>query len=371
MERQTFIKYGLIVSGLIIATAYIIQKLPGIEAGIGTFFRVLTPFYVGFVIAYILNPILRFLQTRLKMKRGAAIGATYLVLLLFIGFFGWWIVPQALGNTLAIVEELTAKLGTFTLDSSMLENTVFGKYLNVDLGAYAQKAAGFANLIITNLSSLLFSLTSAFFNIFIGLIISIYMAISKDQIIEGLMWVNKRAFPQDTARNIQRFAHEANIIFSNFLNGLILESTIVGILAFIGFTLMGVQYALTLALIICITNVIPYFGPFIGAVPAVVATALYNPTLALWVILFIVLLQQFDANFIGPRVMGKSVGISPLWIMFFILVFGTFWGPTGMVLAIPLGAITLIITKRIFSLLFAEAPARPKKKRPDKGELHE
>jgi len=354
MERKTLVRYGVFISGLIIATAYIIQKLPALESGIGTFFRVLTPFYVGFAIAYILNPILNLLQTRLKMKRGAAIAVTYAVLLLLIGVFGWWIVPQALANTLSIVEEVTTRLGTLSLDSSAFQNTVFGKYLNVDWSVYAQKAAGFANLVITNLSNLLFILTSAFFNIFIGLIISIYMAISKDQVINGLTWSYQKIFPKETARQIQRFANEANTIFSNFLVGLIIESLIVGLLAFIGLTLMGVKYALTLALIICFTNVIPYFGPFIGAVPAVVATALYNPSLALWVILFIVILQQFDANFIGPRIMGNSVGISPLWIMFFILVFGTFFGPVGMILAIPLGAITLIIAKRVFEQIFAE-----------------
>lgn len=357
MERKTLVRYGLFISGLIIATAYIIQKLPVLESGIGTFFRVLTPFYVGFAIAYILNPILNLLQNRLKMKRGAAIAVTYVVLLLFIGVFGWWIVPQALANTLSIVEEVTARLGTMSLDPTAFENTVFGKYLNVDWNVYAQRAAGFANLVITNLSNLLFTLTSAFFNIFIGLVISIYMAISKDQVISGLTWSYQQIFPKETARQIQRFANEANTIFSNFIVGLIIESAIVGVLAFIGFTLMGVKYALTLALIICFTNVIPYFGPFIGAVPAVVSTALYNPTLALWVILFIVILQQFDANFIGPRIMGNSVGISPLWIMFFILVFGTFFGPVGMILAIPLGAITLIIAKRVFDQIFSEAPA--------------
>lgn len=349
-------QYGALASLLIIITAFIVLKLPAIESVIGTFFVTLMPFYVGFTIAYILNPILNFLQVRMKLKRGMAIAATYMVLLLFIGFFGWRVVPQALDNTMAIVDDVTAKLGTISLDSSILENTIFGKYLDVDLSTYAQKAAGFANLIITNLSGLLFALTSAFFNTFIGLIISIYMAISKDKVIAGLIWINKRAFPEDAANEIRRFANEANTIFSNFLVGLILESAIVGVLAFICLSVMGVKYALTLALIICLTNVIPYFGPFIGAVPAVVATALYNPSLALWVLLLIVVLQQFDANFIGPRIMGDSVGISPLWIMFFILVFGTFWGAAGMVLAIPLGAITLIIAKRIFEQTFVKTP---------------
>lgn len=362
MNRKTFMQYGALASLFIIATAFIVQKLPAIESVIGTFFVTLMPFYVGFAIAYILNPILNFLQIQMKMKRGMAIAAAYLVLLLLIGFFGWRVVPQALDNTMAIVDDVTAKLGTLSLDSSILKNTIFGKYLNVDLSTYAQKAAGFANLIITNLSGLLFALTSAFFNTFIGLIISIYMAISKDKVIAGLIWINKRAFPEEAANEIRRFANEANTIFSNFLVGLILESAIVGILAFICLSVMGVKYALTLALIICLTNVIPYFGPFIGAVPAVVATALYNPSLALWVLLIIVVLQQFDANFIGPRIMGNSVGISPLWIMFFILVFGTFWGAAGMILAIPLGAITLIIAKRVFEQIFVETPIIKNKK---------
>lgn len=362
MERKTFVQYGLIASALIVATAFVIQKLPAIETGIGTFFGILTPFYVGFAIAYILNPILTLLQTKLKMKRGMAIAATYLVLLLFIGFFGWWIVPRAMENTLAIVNDVTTKLGTLQLDSSELKNTVFGKYLDIDLSSYIQKAAGFANLVITNLSGLLLSLTSALFNIFVGLIISIYMAISKDKVIAAVTRIYKRVFPKDAAKEIHRFANEANTIFSNFLVGLIIESLIVGILAFIGLSIMGVKYSLTLALIICFTNVIPYFGPFIGAAPAVVSTALYNPSLALWVILFVLVLQQFDANFIGPRIMGNSVGISPLWIMFFILVFGTFWGAAGMILAIPLGALTIIISKRVFEQIFVEKQAVQKKK---------
>lgn len=363
MERKIFVRYGILTSLFVIATAYTIQKLPAIEAGISTFFGILTPFYVGFAIAYILNPILTFFQTRMHLKRGAAIAATYLILLVLIGFFGWWIVPQALSNTLAIVDEVSSKLETIQVDPGFLKDTAVGKYLDVDLSIYAQKVAGFANVVVTNLSSLLFSVTSAFFNTFIGLIISIYMAISKDKVSVGLVKIVKRAFPRDTAKEIQRFANEANTIFSNFVTGLILESLIVGVLAYIGLALMDVKYALTLALIICFTNVIPYFGPFIGAVPAVVSTALYNPTLSLWVLLFILVLQQFDANFIGPRIMGNSVGISPLWIMFFIMVFGTFWGAAGMVLAIPLGALTLIIAKRVFEQLFSEGQPSIKKGR--------
>ncbi len=116
-----------------------------------------------------------------------------------------------------------------------------------------------------------------------------------------------------------------------------------GCLAFIGLSILNVRYALVLAVIICFTNVIPYIGPFIGAVPAVVATLTYDPAKAFWVLIFILVLQQFDGNLIGPRVMGNYIGLAPIWIILSITIGGGFAGILGIILAIPTGAILKIV----------------------------
>lgn len=343
MTYKTFTKYGLIAATIVLGTALLIQKVSTIETGIGHFFSYLTPFYIGFVIAYILNPILNHLENGWKLKRGAAIAATYLVVLLLIGMSAWWLIPQSIVNILAVVGDISKNMSTIQIDSAVLQNSPLGKYLNIDFNYYAGKLGELANIMFQNLSSFLLGLTAAFFNTFMGIIISIYMAIYKKSIIEHTKVLLRRFFPEESAVEIEKYGNQANEIFSHFLTGLILDAIIVGILAFMGFALMGVKYAATLGLIICFTNLIPYFGPLIGAIPAFISTVTYDPMLALWVLVFIFVLREVDANLIGPRIMKSQVGLSPLWILFFITVFGGFWGAAGIILAIPTGALLKVL----------------------------
>jgi len=139
-----------------------------------------------------------------------------------------------------------------------------------------------------------------------------------------------------------------NKIFQNFIVGKAVDSLIIGILAFIGFTLLNAPFPLILSLIVGVTNMIPYFGPFIGAIPAGVMTFLVSPTLAVWVLLFILALQQFDGNFLGPKILGNSLDISPIWIILAVVLGGALMGPVGMFIGVPiLATMKMFLTESI------------------------
>lgn len=146
-------------------------------------------------------------------------------------------------------------------------------------------------------------------------------------------------FPKNKAEIIIEFFKEIKEAFSKFFVGKALDSLIIGILCFIGCLIMKVRYALLISLIVGVTNMIPYFGPFIGMIPAAIITVFYSPFKALWVIIFIFLLQQFDGLYLGPKILGIQVGLKPFWIILAILVGGGFFGVWGMLFAVPIAAV--------------------------------
>ena len=169
----------------------------------------------------------------------------------------------------------------------------------------------------------------------LGLVISVYLLADKEKFIRGIK-KNLYAFlGRENADKTIDFGNEVNSIFTNFFVGKLIDSTIIGILCFIGLSLLKVRFALLLSIVVGIFNMIPYFGPFIGAVPAIVITLFYNPIQALWVTLFIFGLQQFDGIILGPKILGDKVGVSPFYIILAIMIGGGFFGPMGMLMGVP------------------------------------
>jgi predicted PurR-regulated permease PerM len=192
-------------------------------------------------------------------------------------------------------------------------------------------AVQFANGVISVLSVL--------YNLFIGIIVAIYILASKNTFLAQAKKLAYGLFKKDHADVIIHYVKISNGMFSGFIVGKIVDSTIVGILCFLLMSMMGLPYAMLISVIIGVTNIIPVFGPYIGVVPSAFLILLVDPMQALSFIIMIIILQQLDGNIIGPAILGESTGLSAFWVLFSILLFGGLWGIVGMIIGVPLFAV--------------------------------
>ena len=177
------------------------------------------------------------------------------------------------------------------------------------------------------------------YNLFIGIIVAIYVLASKETFSAQSKKLVYGIFKKEHADVIIHYVKVSHGMFSGFIIGKIVDSTIIGIICFFLMTVMGLPYALLISVIIGVTNVIPVFGPYIGAVPSALLILIVNPMQALYFIIMLIILQQLDGNIIGPAILGESTGLSAFWVLFSILLFGGLWGIVGMIAGVPLFAV--------------------------------
>ncbi len=346
-SKKAFIKLLAIVCLAIFLTAYAIFQIDTINGLIIKSFSVMKPFIIGFAIAYILNMPISLVKKHLKLSDGLSILSVYLLLIIFISVFSAFVVPTVVESSYSLAVEISKGVGTLVGMVQKIDIEPIRAVLEGNINKIAETLTDISNFIVVNITSVFGTVAATFMNVFFGIIISIYMLIDKQKIIKLFKRIAISLLGDHKGNDLIEHFREANVIFSSFISGLIVESVIVGIIAFIFFTVLGIKYAAVLALIITFTNVIPYVGPFIGAIPAVTATLLYDPVKALWVAIFIAVLQQIDANVIGPRIMGNYIGLDPIWIILSITIGGGFFGVAGILLAIPTAAIIKITLSRM------------------------
>lgn len=352
-ENKAFIqKYIIVLLGiLILGFIYVNQHY--IQNSFIELFSILKPFIIGFFIAYIFNSIIVFFCEKFKWKRSFSITFVYLIFAFFIVLLFTLVIPIILKNISEILNEFpmymnNAKTFVEKFDINLLQEVK--KYTMKDFNSNFFKVSKFMNYVFNNFFVLLKGVSSTFATMIFSLIVSIYMLIEKDKLISIARRVILKIFKAQKGAKVISFIKNSNEIFSKFLTGLIVDALIVATICFIGLVIFRVKYALLLSVIIGFTNVIPYLGPFLGGIPAVLVTLLYSPTKALIVIIFILVLQQIDGNFISPKIMGNYIGLSPFWILLAIAIGGGFFGMVGMILAVPTAAIIKIVFCEIMEL---------------------
>ena len=184
------------------------------------------------------------------------------------------------------------------------------------------------------------------FNVLIGIIISIYVLMSKEEFIGQSKKLMYALLPGKSANAVIHTVHKSNEIFGGFISGKLLDSLIIGILCFICLSLMKMPYTVLVSVIVGVTNVIPFFGPYLGAIPSAILIMLANPIQGVYFILFILILQQFDGNILGPAILGESTGLSSFWVVFAILVGGGIFGILGMIIGVPAFAVIFYVFRR-------------------------
>ncbi|MEF9992360.1 MAG: AI-2E family transporter [Romboutsia sp.] len=341
----------------------VISQLDGFTGKVNEYIAILQPFTIGFVIAYLLNFILKFYEEKLfdsgkmsninsKSKRGLGILLTYItggiILYLFIQF----VVPQLVDSVVGLANDIPTYVTNLTnlIDGLIKDVNIDDEYLNLAMEKLNEVVTFIINLgtnLIPILGNLVKAVASSVWNILIGIIISIYLLIDKEKFYALGKKMTYAIFNKEHAYTVLELAHRSNNTFGRFLSGKILDSAIIGVMTFVILTAFKMPYTLLISVIICITNIIPFFGPFIGAIPSAVIILFVSPIKSLWFLLIIFVIQQVDGNIIGPKILGDSIGISAFWILFSLLIAGKVLGLVGMIIGVPLFAIIYSIIKDI------------------------
>lgn len=368
---KSFVSNIWYVIVLVVVCTSIVMMIMNWEKTTQVFSRlisVLMPFIIGFFLAYLINPLIKMIAKQLnriskdrflRVKKGISVGVAYVVILGIITIIIMYIFPQITESTKELGKSLTkgydyimnhksemqSKIPFINIDSIMdfVKNYLSGDLLNIGSKIFPY---------IYNLSSSLFSLV---YNIFFGIVISIYIVLDSKNIVNSMRRIVYAVSPKNKAEGIWKTFLKCNHIFNGFLFGKAVDSLIIGILCFIAMTILQLPYALLLSIIVCITNMIPYFGPFIGAVPGVLIYLFINPKLSIVFAVMILILQQFDGWYLGPKILGDLTGIKPLWVIFGITVGGAYFGVMGMFLGVPATAVLMYLVD-----LFIEKKLRKK-----------
>lgn len=335
------------VVGACIAFYLLLNNLGYFLGRIGIFINILSPFAGGIVIAYILDPMVKFFYTRLfkekKGTRGFAILLAYAVAILLLMLLAWLVVPQIV-NSIGMLFTNFPSYIQGVQDMLLYVQSEYGidlqqatKMLD-DSEAMVKEIYAMATNAMPQIVASIGSVASNFVAIFTSIAASIYMLADKDHLLHQLRTLAHAFLPEKVASNTLRICHYANVNFTGFFVGKIIDSAIIGVITFVAMTILRLDFAVLISVFIGITNIIPVFGPFIGAIPSVFILLLIDPLQAVIFCVLILIIQQLDGNFIGPKILGSSIGISALWILFSIVVGGDLFGIVGMVVGVPVFA---------------------------------
>ncbi len=334
---------------------------------------ILSPFTYGFIIAYLCNPIMVFFEKKLfafkkskkdmkNLRRGLSLALAILTVLALLAIMLYAVLPQIITS----YEDLGSQVNTYIeniqkfADSFIKDHSssILGKQYLTFSELLADYDISFSFKDILNYS---YSLLETGFeyalayggrfvggvkNVLIGAILAIYFLISKEKLCAQSKKILNALFSRRTYLNCVRLARYTHKTFGGFIIGKILDSIIIGILTFFVLWICRIPYYPLISVIVGVTNVIPFFGPFIGAIPSVFIIFIASPTKALWFILIILIIQQIDGNIIGPSILGDSIGISALWVIISITVAGGFFGFAGMLLGVPATAVIYVLFKQ-------------------------
>lgn len=297
-----------------------------------------------------------------KAVRVVSITASYIIFLAIFAVFVWILVPQVAGSVTDIRNNFrtySAQAINFAQDFAKMvyANTGIDLFNSLtdnassNLESLLNSIMDIFNKYYPSLLGVLEGLMLELKNFFIGLLISIYMLAGRDRFKAQAKKVINALMPDQLAAKTCTVVAEADRCFGGFIVAKIIDSFIIGLICFVCMAVFNFPYPFLISLIVGVTNVIPFFGPFIGAIPSAVIIFLTKPSMTIWFVVIIVIIQQLDGNFIGPKIIGETIGISSFWVLFSLLVMGGFFGITGMIIAVPLFSLLYNESKTIIELM--------------------
>ncbi len=358
-KYTTISVYVVLVFTICLAMVIIAINSSVIGGYISEIFRVLAPITWGIVIAFITNPIMKFIERRLvrimakkkphrKLIRSLSMSLSLLIFLSILTLIISIILPQVIDSIMIIFDNASVYLDN--LESSIYKfldnypdivNTVEQQFETIQ-----PRLLDFVNSMIPKIGDIALRFRDGAVFIIIGLkdfvigiIVSVYLLLSKETFIAQCKKVVYAMFPKNVSESVLRISSHSNKTLSGFISGKLLDSLIIGILCFICLRIMNIEFVALISVIVGVTNVIPFFGPFFGAIPSALLLLVAAPKQVIPFVIFILILQQFDGNILGPMILGDSTGLSPFWVMFAIFIGGGLFGFAGMLLGVPVFAV--------------------------------
>lgn len=355
-----------IVGALLIIFNQIVGNYESFSEGVGTIKTIISPFIYGFVMAYLLSPIYnatvrglykllgKYFKNKQRLFSFCKLVASVVAVVCLIGAVAGLIaliVPQVIESLTGILKSLPQRLTQLSALFNDITSKMDNKRLAMKMSEiYAQVQTNLIELAQTKLlpgmgtlvgqvSTQVILTLKTMMNVMIGVMACVYMLNSKERFQGQFKKVILATLPKEKAEAVFDFAKFTNRTFGGFINGKIIDSIIIGIICFVLMKIFGFPYPILISAIIGITNVIPFFGPFIGAIPAAIIILLVSPIHALYFLILIFILQQVDGNIIGPAILGNTTGIASFWVLFSIVIGGGLFGFIGMVLGVPVFAI--------------------------------
>ena len=362
---KQYLYWGITAFGVIAASIVfymVFTHLPSINTGLGALVSILSPFVWGLVITYLLLPLMRRLEKKVflplcaklmkKSKdggrglgRGLSVFVSLLVFFLVLVAMVYMLIPQLYNSVLMIVANSNSYLDNLTTWIRKLLEDYPGiqAVVTQGLGDANQDLMGWVQdtllprfgSFVTNVTSGVYTVFRGVYNLVIGIIVSAYILGGYENVMAGVRRVSYSLFTLERAESLRGLVRFVDKTFMGFITGKLLDSAIMGIICYIFCAIASMPYALLISAIVGITNIIPFFGPFIGAIPSAFIILLVDPPKALIFVIFIILLQQVDGNIIGPKILGSSVGINGFWVMFAIIAGAGLFGFWGMLLGVP------------------------------------
>lgn len=372
--NNKYFKWGITAFGVIAASIcfyYLIFHISDVINNIRAILNVIMPVVFGFVIAYLLTPILNFIERKIlnpffdfiKCKKNIkrdkwlrAIAILFTTVLFFVSIYALvsMLISQIVPSIKTIVRDfdiyitdLSVWLNKLLEDNPELRNNILPQFnrLSTELESWLADTATLlekSSEVLKTVSLSILGILKVAWNFIIGFVIAIYVLASKERFSAQSKKIIYAVFEKDSANSVLnsfRFVHRT---FIGFISGKVLDSIIIGLLCFIGTTILNTPYAVLVSVIVGVTNVIPFFGPYLGAIPCallILLVDLNNPMTCVTFVIFILILQQVDGNLIGPMILGDSTGLSGFWVIFSITVFGGLFGVLGMIVGVPLFAV--------------------------------
>lgn len=372
--RNQYVKQGLMffaVGVALILAYYVVNNFSVVAGGLARINDILMPFYIGLVMAYLLCPIYngttriiyRLNKGRFKNPindlRLARVIATFIsitVLIVAVGGVIMMILPDLWESIFGLVMGLPDTMKSFIqwLRGILESNPEAMAFLEGKLGGLTETVISWvqekmvpgAEAVLNNVSVGVIGTVGVIFDLFVALIICVYVLNSKEKFIAQAKKLVLAVFKPEMADEIFELGTISNETFGGFINGKIIDSIIMGILCFAAMSLLGLPLPMLVSVVVGVTNIIPFFGPFIGAIPSGIILLIIEPVAALKFVIMILVLQQIDGNIIGPKILGKTTKLASFWVMFAIIVSGGLFGFVGMILGVPVFAIIYTYASR-------------------------
>ena len=351
--------YWGITAFCVIAAAIVfylaLSFLPVIGGFLKKLLKILSPFAWGLAITYILAPLMRNLETAFKGKkrkglkpktaRIAAVLFSIIIMLIVMAALVYLIIPQLYSSIETIVtnspvyyEKISDWVKLVLADNPQIETYVsdaLSTFNDSLLDFIKEKVLPSLGNVVSNVTTGVYYVFVALYNILIGIIVSVYLLNNLEKVIAGARKLLYSIFSIESAEKIRSGLGFVNTTFMGFLMGKLLDSAIIGLICYIFCAIVNMPYSLLVSVIIGVTNIIPFFGPFIGAIPSAIIILMVSPIKTLIFVVFIIILQQIDGNIIGPKILGSTIGINGFWVMFSIILGAGLFGFWGMLFGVP------------------------------------